>query len=142
MSEIGLNSSDFALTGKASGRLGDVRPTVKTNTSAASGATPQGEQISAAVEKPVKSDDLSIKALIDGNPLAKAGAALEKLIPDIETLPNTKLRIEQNDETGRFVYQSIDNESGEIVRQFPSEELLEFLAFYQDLKGKVVDDAV
>src|SRR5262245_146657 len=50
-------------------------------------------------------------------------AAVEKLIRKV--LPgNSKLQIEQDKETGTFIYRSIDRDTGEIIRQWPPEELV------------------
>ena len=74
------------------------------------------------------------------DPLAQAAEAISEFIPDTEAFANTTLRIEQDEASGRFVYQSIDNASGEVLRQFPPEQILEFLAFYREPEGIVVDD--
>ena len=74
------------------------------------------------------------------DPLERAAEAIEEFIPQDQRLPNTRLRINQDEASGQFVYQNVDNESGEVVRQFPSEEILEFLSYYRDLEGIVVDD--
>ena len=74
------------------------------------------------------------------SPLEKAAAALEKFIPEDEQVPNTRLRIDKDDKTGRFVYLNIDNESGEVIKQFPPESILEFLSYYREVAGLAVDD--
>jgi flagellar protein FlaG len=75
------------------------------------------------------------------DPLELAAEKLQAFIPDGQIMPNTRLRINQDD-SGLFVYQNIDNESGEVVRQYPSEEILEFLSYYREAEGIVVDDLV
>lgn len=75
-----------------------------------------------------------------GSPLEKAAKALEQFIPENEQPPNTRLRIDRDDETGRFVYLNIDNESGEVIKQFPPESILEFLSYYREVAGLTVDD--
>ena len=76
----------------------------------------------------------------DSDPLQQAATAISNLIPEEEIIENSSLRIEQDEATGRFIYQSIDNVSGEVLRQFPPEQILEFLAFYRDPEGIVLDD--
>lgn len=71
-------------------------------------------------------------------PLTRAAEMLESFIPDAS--PNTKLRIDQDEETGRFIYQSIDKDTGEVLKQFPSEELLRFVTLHRDAAGLAVDD--
>ncbi|WCL53071.1 flagellar protein FlaG [Gimibacter soli] len=74
------------------------------------------------------------------DPLQKASETLESFIPDAEFIPNTRLRIDRDDTTGLFVYQSVDNDSGEVRRQFPAEDILKFLSYYRELEGLAVDD--
>lgn len=59
--------------------------------------------------------------------------------------PGTRLRIEVDDGSGRFVYQSIDIETGDVLNQFPAEEILKQLAFLRErngVEGIVVDETV
>ncbi|MCG8507278.1 MAG: flagellar protein FlaG, partial [Sphingomonadales bacterium] len=55
-------------------------------------------------------------------------------------LGKSRLRINRHDAAGRFVYESIDKNSGEVVKQFPPEKILEVLAFYNEAQGLVIDD--
>jgi uncharacterized FlaG/YvyC family protein len=74
----------------------------------------------------------------ENDALIRAAEMMESFIPD--AIPNTKLRIDQDEETGRFIYQSIDKETGEVIRQFPAEELLRFVTLHRDAVGMIVDD--
>jgi len=59
--------------------------------------------------------------------------------------PNTKLRINQDEETGRYIYQGIDTKTGDVITQFPAEEILKFIAYNrgQDgVEGIVVDEKI
>jgi flagellar protein FlaG len=68
-------------------------------------------------------------------------AAVEKLIR--RGLPaNTKLQIEQDKDTGTFIYRSIDPETGEVVRQWPPEELLKLREHLAEIEGLLVDKEV
>ena len=73
------------------------------------------------------------------DPLDRAAEALQSLLP-AEDIANTSLRIQIDEGSGRFVYQSIDNDSGEVVRQFPPEDLLRLLSNVRDVEGIAVDD--
>ena len=68
-------------------------------------------------------------------------AAVEKLIK--KSLPtNSRLQIVQDKDTGEFIYRSIDPSTGEVIKQWPPEQLL---ALRQDLKtmeGLLVDKQV
>ena len=72
----------------------------------------------------------------------KAAELLEEFIPEAEQLANTRLRIDRDDETGRFIYLSVDDESGEVIRQFPPENIIKFLSYYRGLEGLLLDDTV
>ena len=54
----------------------------------------------------------------------------------------TSMQISQDDETGRFVYKSVDVETGEVVRQFPPEEMLNFISRFREAAGLLVDGEV
>ncbi len=72
--------------------------------------------------------------------LARVSETLEQLLP--EARPNTRLRINVDADTGRFIYQSIDTESGEVVAQFPPEQLLELLKAQSEILGVFLDGEV
>lgn len=72
------------------------------------------------------------------DPLVKAAEIIDEFVP--EDGPNTKLRIDKDDDTGRFIYKSVDTESGEVIKQFPPETILELISQYRSLEGLVVDD--
>lgn len=99
-------------------------------------------------EQNVQSTDLELQlvgpepslAADEASPLERAAEALQKLLPEEEQTPNTRLRIDKDDKTGRFIYQNVDAESGEVLKQFPPESILEFLSFYRDVAGLAVDD--
>lgn len=55
-------------------------------------------------------------------------------------LNSTRSRIDKDTATGLFVYQSLDLETEEVVRQFPAEEILNFLGFYQELEAQRTED--
>lgn len=72
------------------------------------------------------------------DPLDRAAEALQNLISENE-LDNTKLQINRDEASDRFIYQSVDNDTGEVVRQFPQEEVLRMLANIRDPEGIAVD---
>ena len=72
------------------------------------------------------------------SPIGKAEELLNRLLSS--ELGKSRLRINRHDAAGRFVYESIDKNSGEVVKQFPPEKILEVLAFYNEARGLVIDD--
>jgi len=52
---------------------------------------------------------------------------------------NTKLSIDVDNDSGLFVYKGVDKQSGEVVSQFPAEEILALIAYYREAEGLVID---
>ena len=68
-------------------------------------------------------------------------AAVEKLIR--RSLPsNSKLQIEQDKETGTFIYRSVDAETGEILQVWPPEQMLKLREHLSEFEGMFVDKRV
>jgi flagellar protein FlaG len=73
--------------------------------------------------------------------LLKLEEAIGNLVK--QSLPsNSKLQIEQDEETGTFIYRSVDPETGEVLRQWPSEDILRLRASLRDMEGLLVDKEV
>lgn len=56
--------------------------------------------------------------------------------------PNASLEIDVLDEGGGFVYKAVDPETGEVLKQFPAEEVLKRLERMSRLKGLAVNDTI
>ncbi len=59
--------------------------------------------------------------------------------------PGTRLRINLDKSSGRFVYQGVDIKTGKVLTQFPADEILKQLAFIRKREGAhgiVVDKKV
>jgi len=70
--------------------------------------------------------------------LVKIQEAMANLIK--KSLPSdSKLQIEQDEETGTFIYRSIDPETGEVLKQWPSEDILHLRASLRELQGLLFD---
>lgn len=68
-------------------------------------------------------------------------AAMEKLIR--KGLPsNSKLQIEQDKETGTFIYRSVDPETGEVIKQWPPEQLIKLREYLREMEGMLIDKKV
>lgn len=55
---------------------------------------------------------------------------------------NTNLQIDIADATGSFVYKAVDRDSGEVVKQFPTADVLERLERMAKLQGLGIDSQV
>ena len=68
-------------------------------------------------------------------------AALAKLIK--KGMPsNSKLQIERDKETGTFIYRSVDPDTGEVLKQWPPEQLLKLRESLREMEGMLVDKKV
>ena len=54
-------------------------------------------------------------------------------------LQQTRLSIEFNEEANRFIYRAIDKETGEVVTEFPPEEVIRQIARFREIAGLVLD---
>lgn len=66
-------------------------------------------------------------------------AALNAALPQ-PLLPQTRLVIEVDPDTRRFIYKSVDASSGELVRQWPAEQILGMIKVMRSLSGIAVDE--
>jgi uncharacterized FlaG/YvyC family protein len=55
---------------------------------------------------------------------------------------HSRLSIDLDKEAGAFVYRILDSRSGEVVRQFPAEKVLELMRYLGQEHGLVVDRKV
>ena len=68
-------------------------------------------------------------------------ALIEKLIK--KSLPsNSKLRIERNNKTGSYIYRAVDPETGEVISQYPPEELVKLRDYLAEMAGLLVDKKI
>ena len=95
-----------------------------------SGAVTQNTR-AAEAESSVKSD-----AAPDVNDIINQ---LEKLAENMHLVDNTRLSISFRDDVSKFVYSGIDRDTGEVVTQYPSEDILSLMSRYHELTGLSVD---
>lgn len=106
----------------------------------------RGEENNSVSSAILKSADKRIESLISGNVadfIQEAEKFIDASLPSQP--PGTKLRIALDDGSGRFIYQGVDINTGDVVSQFPSEEILKFIAFNRErdgVEGIVVDEEV
>lgn len=55
---------------------------------------------------------------------------------------NTNLSVSFDEATDRFIYQTRNSESGEVVRQYPSEEFLNQISKLREVRGLVFEEKV
>jgi len=67
---------------------------------------------------------------------------LNELLEEVmgDGFPARELRVSRDEESARFVYTSVDIESGEVIRQFPPEEILRLVRAVREAAGLVHDE--
>jgi uncharacterized FlaG/YvyC family protein len=97
----------------------DIQPTLSSLADVASRQT--------AIKMPVRGEDT----------MTAFESMIDRYVP--KDRPNTRLQIEHDKTTGLFIYRSVDKDSGEVLRQYPADEVLRFISYYRESEGLVVD---
>lgn len=147
----GINNINPRLLGTGEKNEAVSKPVVVTDNRKTTQASQKATQISSAAQESVssaiaKSAEKRLQSLSAGK-LQDYIQAAEKFIDASlpSKPPGTKLRIDLDDGSGRFVYQGVDVNTGDVISQFPSEEILKFVAFNREregVEGIVVDEEV
>ncbi|MGD1954504.1 MAG: flagellar protein FlaG [Sphingomonadales bacterium] len=69
-------------------------------------------------------------------------ARVEKALSEAfgEGFANLRIEVEKDEPSGRFVYKAVNKVSGEVERQFPSEEMLRIFSSIEGRDGNFLDD--
>lgn len=133
----GINTYGAGTT--VAGVVQDATPPKKREGGAATDDTkPDSEEIKKVQTEAIK-NLLNTEATETSDFVSQAEVILNKAL-SLKS-DKTKLSIDV-DESGLFVYRSVDKSSGEVISQFPAEEILALLAFYREAEGIVVDESV
>lgn len=146
----GININSSRLSGHGEAEIAVPRPAT---ISARTQAVPPLEEKTAPPPREVsdnassmigKSTEKRLVALSAGNTayfLQVAEKFIDASLPNKP--PGTKLRIDLDSDSGRFIYQGVDVKTGDVVVQFPSEEILKLIAFNRErdgVEGIVIDE--
>jgi len=84
--------------------------------------------------------------------VAEKGATVVQKLADVERIEalrdkinansRTRLQIDREEDSGKFIYKLFDPETGEVMRQWPPEKYVDLIAFLKDQQGGVVDQRV
>jgi uncharacterized FlaG/YvyC family protein len=55
---------------------------------------------------------------------------------------NARLTIEKDHESGKYVYKSVNRDTGEVIKQWPREKMLKAIAAYKNTSGLIIDKKV
>ena len=95
---------------------------------------PQASLVPTARPEPVAdlASDLRVEVL-----QAAVGKLIRRMMPG-----NSRLKIERDKQTGAFIYRSFDPVTGELLKEWPSEELVELREHLKEMEGMLVDKQV
>ncbi len=88
------------------------------------------------LSRPVEPAEKSLKET--ENPLDKAAEVIEGFLSEIGG-NNSRLQIDLDKDAGVFIYKSVNPETGEVIAQFPSDDVVRALTQFRDAEGLVVD---
>lgn len=88
------------------------------------------------LSRPVEPAEKSVKK--SENPLDKAAEVIEGFLSELGS-KNTRLQIDLDEDAGVFIYKSVNPETGEVISQFPSDDVVRALTQFRDAEGLVVD---
>jgi uncharacterized FlaG/YvyC family protein len=71
--------------------------------------------------------------------IARRIEIIESTRNEIAAQSNSRLQIDRQEEAGRFIYRLQDMQTGEVMRQWPSESYLELIAFLEEKRGGLVN---
>jgi len=145
----GINITSPRLSG--AGEKSDAVPKAAIITNSASGIPSLNDSARVSQAAPAnvssvisQSAEKRLDSLISGNTgdfLKAAEKFIDASLPNKP--PGTKLRIALDDSSGKFIYQGVDINTGDVVTQFPSEDILKLIAFSRErdgVEGIVVDE--
>jgi uncharacterized FlaG/YvyC family protein len=75
------------------------------------------------------------------DPVTRAEQAIGPLFKD-EKYPMGRFSIDQDNDSGRYVYRLVDIETKEVLKQFPGDYVLRRVAYYRELQGIAVNSEV
>ncbi|WP_066741997.1 flagellar protein FlaG [Cupriavidus sp. D384] len=108
---------------------------------AAVGPAPSVPALAAAAVRPAAAAQNMDAHAGSGDTPPSMTAAVEELVDVLKTT-SIGLRFEIDDTTHRVITKVVDKETGELIRQLPSEEVLRFARAIDKLQGLFVSHAV
>lgn len=102
-----------------------------------------GNRVGAGVILPSAKNQTEIQ--VPANPSPVPALKNEPLAENAVEPPlnkNTRLSIQLDDETGRYVFRSIDANTGDVLMQYPTKEMLSQIAQVRKITGLTVDKGI
>lgn len=102
-----------------------------------------GSRIGAGFNTPAAKSNRETKAqeTVAGPPAKNTGQPAQR--PAAPEPPiNSRLSIERDESSGRYVFRSIDPDTGNVLAQYPTEKMLSLFAHVRKITGLTVDKDV
>lgn len=99
-----------------------------------------GQKLSEIRERPGQ-QPAAVDPKVPPDAVRAAEETLNGLLADMLP-PDARLIIEYDQAANRFVYKSVDRETGEVLHQWPPEEVMRKLAYLREISGLTVDGHV
>lgn len=96
-----------------------------------------GETSRSAGLQQVESGDATASSETEGksNLLQQVETRIQEALEDASDEADLSVRFRRDEETGSTLVQFVEPDSGDVVRQFPPEDVLKFASRFQDLTG-------
>ncbi len=95
----------------------------------------------AAVTAPSAKNQTNDQVPVKATPVpAQKSEPVEPKSAEIPLDDNTRLSIQLDKASGHYVFRSIDPQTGEVVAQYPTREILAQIAHFRSLTGLTVDE--
>lgn len=120
-------------------RLGSIGAQVVSSTSKRQVSEPEGD--TGRARAPKAGDSSSFVAAMtetEAAPKTETAQAVQK--PQATVM--TRLRIEFNEEAARFIYQSVEPVTGQVLQQFPNEDMIRRVVHLREQLAEKVDKSV
>lgn len=83
------------------------------------------------------------EAVIPGDLTNAVEKALNALLPKaLPSASNARLQVEVDPDTRDFIYKTVDNKTGDVIRQWPTEQILGLFKVMRELSGITLDSRV
>ena len=85
----------------------------------------------------------AVQAVVaSGGSSASGDFRQSRTLAEAERTARYRLVIEEGPQRGSFIYKTLDRETGEVVRQFPREKVVEMMTSDSYASGSVIDTSI
>jgi len=99
----------------------------------------KNEGFALALEEAVAGSEAAAGPATDKSAKPQRTQELQRLADEAFAKDDLRLSISFNKDVGRFIYRGIDRETGEVVKEYPPEEVVERIATIREIAGIAFD---